>query len=267
MEIFTWQGMKEVEMSPYDSVAYYQKFLHSGLLSMEAKTGYVRAWVGGINSEYFKYDHVTSRRQAGSTFKPIIYSAALKNGHDPCTYLANDSVTYEEYNNWTPKNSHGGYGGYYSMKGALTHSVNTISVKLLEETGINEVIEFSKQLGIGGELPEVLSLALGTGEVSLKEMVQAYSIFLNEGKVVEPLFLKRIEDKSGNVLYEGKPIISDPIIDPHNALLMIEMMKNVVDNGTASSLRRYMGLITRLQEKQERRRTTQTGGLLDIRQY
>ncbi len=249
MKIFTWQGMKEVEMSPYDSVAYYQRFLHSGILSMEAKTGYIRAWVGGINSEYFKYDHVISKRQAGSTFKPIIYSAALKNGHDPCSYIPNDSVTYSAYNNWTPKNSHGGYGGYYSMKGALTHSVNTISVKLLKETGINEVIEFSKQLGIKGELPEVLSLALGTGEVSLREMVQAYSIFLNEGKVVEPVFLRRIEDKFGNVLYEGEPVISAPLIDPHDALAMIEMMKGVVDNGTASSLRSVYGFDNELAGK------------------
>lgn len=241
MEVFTWQGMKETEMSVYDSVAHYAKFLHAGLLSVEAKTGYVRAWVGGINSEYFKYDHVTSKRQAGSTFKPIIYAAALKNGHDPCSYIQNDSVVYEEYNNWTPKNSSGGYGGYYSMKGALTHSVNTISVKLLEETGIDEVIQFSKQLGITGELPEVLSLALGTGDVSLKEMVQAYSIFLNEGSVVEPIFLKQIEDKFGNVIFENKTFKSDPVIDAHQALLMTEMMKSVVDNGTASSLRTVYG--------------------------
>ena len=241
MEIFTWEGMKEVNMSTYDSVVHYAKFLHAGLLSMEAKTGYVRAWVGGINSQYFKYDHVTSKRQAGSTFKPIIYSAALKNGHDPCSYLPNDSVVYEEYKNWTPKNSSGGYGGYYSMKGALTHSVNTISVKLLEETGIDEVIQFSKQLGITGDLPEMLSLALGTGDVSLKEMLQAYSIFLNEGRVVEPIFLKRIEDKSGKVLFENKSIISDPLIDAHQAQLMTEMMKSVVNNGTASSLRTIYG--------------------------
>ncbi|MDX2431753.1 MAG: transglycosylase domain-containing protein [Bacteroides sp.] len=241
MEIFTWEGMKEVNMSPYDSVAHYAKFLHAGLLSMEAKTGYVRAWVGGINSQYFKYDHVTSKRQAGSTFKPIIYSAALKNGHDPCSYVPNDSVVYEEYNDWTPKNSSGGYGGYYSMKGALTNSVNTISVKLLEETGIDEVIQFSRQLGITGDLPEVLSLALGTGDVSLKEMLQAYSIFLNEGRVVEPIFLKRIEDKYGNVLFENKSVISDPLIDAHQAQMMTEMMKSVVNNGTASSLRTIYG--------------------------
>ena len=241
MEIFTWQGIKEVEMSPVDSVTHYSKFLHAGLLSVEAETGYVRAWVGGINSNYFKYDHVISKRQAGSTFKPILYAAALKNGHDPCSYLENDSVTYEDYNNWTPKNSSGGYGGYYSMKGALTNSVNTISVKLLEETGIDEVIQFSKQLGIRGELPEVLSLALGTGEVSLKEMVQAYSIFLNEGRVVEPVFIQRIEDRYGNVIYQSEVVRSEPVLDPHQALLMTEMMKSVVDNGTASSLRTLYG--------------------------
>jgi penicillin-binding protein 1A len=242
MEIFTWQGMKEAEMSAYDSVAHYAKFLQAGLLSVEAKTGYVRAWVGGINSRYFKYDHVTSRRQAGSTFKPIVYSAALRNGLDPCTFIPNDSLVYREYGNWTPGNSNGEYGGYYSVKGALTHSVNTISVKILEETGIDEVVRFSKQMGIHGELPEVLSLALGTGNVSLKELVQAYSVFLNDGKVIEPIFLKRIEDKYGNVLYEGETAISDQVIFPRQARLMTGMLKNVVDRGTASSLRSLYGL-------------------------
>jgi len=242
MEIFTWQGMKKVEMSVYDSLAHYAKFLHAGLLSVEANTGYVRAWVGGINSTYFHYDHVTSKRQAGSTFKPIVYSAALKNGLDPCTYIRNDSVVYEEYNHWTPKNSHGGYGGYYSVKGALTHSVNTVSVKILERTGIKEVLKHAREMGITGKLPEVLSLALGTGDVSLKEMVRAYSIFLNEGSMTEPVFLQRIEDQYGNVLFENKAGISKPVMDPSQAQVMTEMLKNVVDKGTASSLRTVYGL-------------------------
>ena len=241
MEIFTWKGMQEVEMSPYDSVVHYESFLHAGLLSMEASTGYVRAWVGGINSSSFKYDHVTSRRQAGSTFKPIVYAAALKNGHDPCTYIANDSVVYEEYDNWTPRNAGVGYGGYYSMKGALSHSVNTISVKLLEETGIREVIGFAGELGIGGELPEVPSLALGTGNVSLEEMVRAYSVFPNKGQVVQPIVLKRIEDRHGNVLFENDPIVSDPVIDSLDAQVMTAMMQSVVDTGTARILRTAYG--------------------------
>ena len=241
MEIFTWEGVKKVEMSVYDSIAHYAKFLHTGLLSVEASTGYVRAWVGGINSTYFKYDHVTSKRQAGSTFKPMVYSAALKNGLDPCFFYPNDSVVYGDYDNWTPRNSKGGYGGYYSVKGALIHSVNTISVKLLEETGIKEVIKHSGEMGITGELPEVLSLALGTGDVSLVEMVRAYSIFLNEGRMIEPVFLKRIEDKYGNVLFEQEGMAAKEVMDPQQALIMTEMLKGVVDRGTASSLRTVYG--------------------------
>jgi len=237
MDVFTWQGMKEVEMSPYDSLAHYASFLHAGLLSVEAGTGYIRAWVGGINPEYFKYDHVTSRRQAGSTFKPIVYSAALMQGQDPCQFWENDSVVYEDYNDWTPRNSEGGFGGYYSMKGALAHSANTVSVKLLIETGIPEVIRFANRMGIEGDLPEVPSLALGTGNVSLKEMVRAYSVFMNEGRMIEPLFLKRIEDRTGKVLYEAEPASSVQVMDPDEARLMTEMMKGVVDRGTAVSLR------------------------------
>ena len=150
-------------------------------------------------------------------------------------------MVYEEYDDWTPRNSKGGYGGYYSIKGALTNSVNTISVKLLEETGIEEVIEHAGQMGIHGDLPEVLSLALGTGDVSLKEMVRAYSIFLNEGTLLEPVFLKRIEDKFGNVLFEEEALAAEQVIDPHQALIMKEMLMSVVDRGTASSLGRVYG--------------------------
>lgn len=224
-----------------DSLVEAVSFLHAGLLSMEAETGYVRAWVGGIDSRYFKYDHVSSKRQPGSTFKPLLYSAALESGRDPCEYIANDSVVYEDYDDWTPRNSHGGYGGYYSMKGALTHSVNTVSVKLLEETGIEEVIDLAGRLGIEGPLPEVLSLALGTGDVSLMEMVRAYSIFPNQGRMVEPVYIHRIEDKTGKILYESETRRSEPVVDPHTALMMTGMMKSVVDSGTASSLRTLYG--------------------------
>ena len=249
MELFSWEGVTEVEMSAYDSVEYYQNFLHAGLLSVEAGTGYIRAWVGGINSKYFKFDHVTSKRQAGSVFKPIVYSAALARGHYPCEFIKNDSLVYEEYNNWTPRNSNGGYGGYYSMKGALTHSVNTISVKLLNETGVDEVIGLAKKLGIRGKLPDGLSLALGTGDVSLKEMVQAYSAFLNQGKTAKPIFIRRIEDKEGKVLFESRPELSDRVIEQANAYRMLEMMKSVVDSGTASSLRTIYGFDNELAGK------------------
>jgi len=241
MDLFTWEGMKEVELSPYDSVLHYAKFLHAGLLSVEARTGYVRAWVGGINPEYFKYDHVTSRRQAGSTFKALVYGAALARGIDPCSFVENDSVVYEDYGNWTPRNSHGAYGGWYSLKGALAHSVNTVSVKVLEQVGIEEVIRLARNLGIESELPEVLSLALGTGNVSLMEMVRAYSVFMNEGRLSEAVFLRRITDKNGKVLFEAKAATSVQVMDPEQARLMTEMLKGVVDRGTASSLRSVYG--------------------------
>lgn len=236
-EIFTWNGNKEMKISTIDSIAHYLKFLHAGLISVEAQTGYIRAWVGGIKHRYFQYDHVTSRRQAGSTIKPVIYSAALEAGRDPCTYIPNDSMVFEDFNNWNPRNADREFGGFYSMKGGLTHSVNTISVHLLEETGRKEVIDLARELGLEGNLPEVPSLALGTCEASVLEMVEAYSIFLNEGRKVKPVFVKRIEDKNGNVLYESHPEISDQLIRPETADMMLEMMRSVVDHGTASSIR------------------------------
>jgi penicillin-binding protein 1A len=242
MQIFTWNGISERKMTPLDSVKHYFRFLHAGFIAMEAKTGYVRAWVGGINHRYFKYDHVNSRRQTGSTFKPVVYMTALENGHKPCDYIPNDSVVYKDYNNWTPRNADRSYGGYYSINGGLTHSVNTVSVNLLMKTGIKEVIQMAHDMGIKGNLPEVPSLALGTGEISLFDLIKAYNVFINKGRLVEPVFLRRIEDKNGKILFEVKPQVSDKqIISQQNAEVMIQMLRNVVDNGTASTLRTVYG--------------------------
>ena len=242
MNIFSWDGISERKMTPLDSVKHYFKFLHAGFIAMESKTGYIRAWVGGINHRYFQYDHVNSRRQAGSTFKPLVYVAALENGHKPCDYVPNDSVVYKDYNNWTPRNADRSYGGYYSIKGGLTYSVNTVSVNLLMKTGIKEVIRLAHEMGIKGNLPEVPSLALGTGEMSLFDLIKAYNVFINKGRLAEPVFLRKIEDKNGTVLYETKPQISEKqIISQENAEIMIHMLRNVVDNGTASTLRTVYG--------------------------
>jgi penicillin-binding protein 1A len=242
MQIFSWNGISERKMTPLDSVKHYFKFLHAGFMAMESKTGYIRAWVGGINHRYFQYDHVNSRRQAGSTFKPFVYVAALENGNKPCDYIPNDSVVYEDYNNWTPRNADRSYGGYYSINGGLTHSVNTVSVNLLMKTGIKEVIHLVHEMGITGNLPEVPSLALGTGEMSLFDLIKAYNVFINKGRLVEPIFLRRIEDKNGNILFEVKSQVSDKqIISQQNAEIMIQMLRNVVDNGTASTLRTVYG--------------------------
>ena len=242
MQVFSWKGISERKMTPLDSVKHYFRFLHAGFIAMEAKTGYVRAWVGGINHRYFQYDHVNSRRQAGSTFKPLVYVAALENGHKPCDYIPNDSVVYKEYNNWTPRNADRSYGGYYSINGGLTYSVNTVSVNILMKTGIKEVIRLAHDMGIKSNLPEVPSLALGTGEVSLFDLIKAYNVFINKGRLVEPMFLRRIEDKNGNILFEVKPQVSDKqIISQQNAEVMIQMLRNVVDHGTASTLRTVYG--------------------------
>ena len=241
-EIFTWDGKVEKMISPLDSIKHYLKFLQAGFLAMEAKTGFIRAWVGGIDHRYFQYDHVTSRRQPGSVFKPVVYAAAIESGLKPCDYFANDSIVYTDYNDWTPQNADGEYGGYYSMKGALTHSVNTVSVSILMNIGFDKVKSLAKRLGITTDLPEVPSLALGTGEVSLLELIQAYSVFVNKGKVVKPIYLRRIEDKNGNIIYEKKSHISeDEVISEKNADLMTEMLKNVVNHGTAAGLRSTYG--------------------------
>jgi penicillin-binding protein 1A len=243
MEVFSWDGTSEISMTPLDSVKHYFKFLHSGFIAMESKTGYIRAWVGGINHKYFQYDHVKSRRQAGSTFKPVVYAAALEKGYKPCDYIPNDSVVFKEYNDWTPRNADRTYGGYYSMNGGLVHSVNTVSVNLLMNTGISNVIRLAKEMGIRGDLPEVPSLALGTGEMSLFELVSAYNVFNNGGRMVKPVYLRRIEDKDGKVLYEAPPQVSDKdIITPENAEIIVNMLRNVVNYGTASGIRTAYGL-------------------------
>ncbi|MBN2347305.1 MAG: transglycosylase domain-containing protein [Bacteroidales bacterium] len=242
MEIFNWSGTREQKMSPLDSIKHYFKFLQAGVLSMEAKTGFIRVWVGGINYKYFQYDHVISKRQPGSVFKPIIYAAAIENGISPCDYYANDSVVYEDYNNWIPRNADREYGGYYTLKGGLTQSVNTVSVHLLMDTGFDKVIKLAKKMGITSDLPEVPSLALGTGECSLYDLVKVYSVFANRGTLMKPVYLRKVEDKSGNVLYTDQSEIEEPeVISSETAELMIALLQNVVNSGTASGLRSVYG--------------------------
>ncbi|MDY6801933.1 MAG: transglycosylase domain-containing protein [Bacteroidota bacterium] len=236
--IFTWDGEKDTLISPLDSVLHHFKMLQSGFLAMNGTNGDILAWVGGINYRYFKYDHVKSKRQTGSVIKPVVYASALEKGVKPCDFYKNDSVVYESYDNWTPGNSDGEYGGYYSVKGALANSVNTVSVKLLLEAGIDSTIQLARQMGIQSSLPETPSLALGTGDASLLEMLQVYSVFLNHGDGVSPRVIRRIEDADGNLVY------TDPIHEPGGAVIaketaqtMIEMLKGVVDRGTGNALR------------------------------
>ena len=238
MRIFTWEGEVDTVLSPLDSVIHYLYFLNAGFMAMDPKTGSVHAWVGGINHHFFQYDHVKAKRQVGSTFKPVVYAAALEAGRDPCSYIANEQLIYEDYHDWSPANADGKYGGYYSMQGALTHSVNTVSVSLIMETGVDKVVELGKKLGIKNELPAQPAIALGAADLSLYEMLSVYGTFANAGKPIAPQYLIRIEDKTGKVIYNRPPPpITEPVLNDTTVKLITHMLRAVADSGTASSLR------------------------------
>jgi len=243
MQVFTWEGKQEKNYNTLDSVKHYLRLLQTGFLAMEVHTAEIRAWVGGISHGHFKFDHVLARRQVGSTFKPLVYLTALEQGIDPCDYFTNDSVVFEDYDGWTPRNADMQYGGYYSMKGALVHSVNTVSVDLLMQVGIDSVLAMSEKAGITSTLPAVPSLALGSGEISLYEMVGAYQAMANLGVARDPVFIQRIEDRNGVVLEEARyPEEGRAISSTENAEMMIEMLRGVVNEGTARSIRNIHGI-------------------------
>lgn len=240
--IFSWEGPQDTILSPNDSLRHHLRYMHTGFVAMEPKTGYILAWVGGIDYRFFQYDHVRSKRQVGSTFKPIVYATAIENGIEPCAYVPNKKVTYAEYDGWTPGNSDGEYGGYYSMKGGLTHSVNTVAANLIMQTGVEPVISEAKKMGITSKLPAVPSIALGTASISLLEMVTAYSCFANRGLRADPKYIVRIETQEGEILFEDKAAKKTRALTQETADLMIQIMRSVVNNGTASRLRGTYGL-------------------------
>nr|WP_321453668.1 transglycosylase domain-containing protein [uncultured Carboxylicivirga sp.] len=243
MTIYTASGEKKVTMSPVDSVKHYLRMLNTGFIALDPKNGHVLAWVGGVDHKTSQYDHVTSQRPVGSTFKPIVYTTALDNGMEPCEWISNEQQTYTEYNNWKPSNSNGNHEGYYTLKGGLAKSVNTISAKIITRVGIDKTIDMAHDMGIQSSIPKVPSIALGTAEISLLEMVSAYTTFPNYGRPVEPVMLLRIEDRYGNPLYineneqEGRQVYDDQV-----AYFILDMMKGVVERGTGTNLRKLYHL-------------------------
>jgi penicillin-binding protein 1A len=239
MEIFTWNGDQTVHMTPLDSIKHYLSFLNAGFIAMNSHTGATKAWVGGIDFKYFQYDHVqeSTKRQVGSTFKPIVYAAALESGIEPCEYISAEKVVYENYDNWSPENGEDNYDQKYSMLGALTKSVNTVAVNLLDQTGISKVINLASRLGIKSDLPHVPSIALGVANISISEMANAYSVFSNNGVPVSSYTIERIEDSKSMVLYEHTKPQSSQAITKETSELMISMMKSVVEKGTGSRIR------------------------------
>ncbi|WP_321344775.1 transglycosylase domain-containing protein [uncultured Draconibacterium sp.] len=236
--LFTWDGVKSIEVSRLDSLKHYLKLLNAGFIAIDPHTSHLKAWVGGIDYRFFKYDHVTAPRQTGSTFKPFVYLAALEEDISADTYFVNQYKVYEEYKDWAPRNSHNEYGGYYSMKGALAKSLNTVSVDVLLEAGIDETIDIARDLGISADLPDYPSLALGVASVSLKEMVEAFAGIVNDGKPVKANYLLQIADKNGKVLETfNYDLPYEPVVSPENCRAVINMMEAVVDGGTGRGIR------------------------------
>jgi penicillin-binding protein 1A len=247
MTVFDWNspGMeKDTVMTPLDSIRYYKTFLRSAMMSMEPQTGHVKAWVGGINYRHFQYDNVIQgTRQAGSTFKPFIYAAAIDQlRRSPCDTLPDTQYCIEanKYGNpepWCPKNSNGKYSGQsYTLKRALANSVNSVTAQLIDEVGPKPVVSIVKNLGLTGEIPEVPSIALGTQDFSVYEMVGAYGAFANKGVYVKPVMVTRIEDKNGTVLYEYTPETKD-VLSQDVAYAMVDLLKGVTEGGSGTRLR------------------------------
>lgn len=236
--LFTWDGVIHEEVTRLDSLKHYLSMLNAGFIAIDPKEATLKAWVGGIDYRFFQYDHVKAPRQTGSTFKPFVYLAALEDGIPPNTYYPNMYKVYEEYNDWAPRNSHDDYEGYYNMKGALAHSINTVSVDVLLEAGIDETIDIAHNLGITADLPEYPSLALGVASISLQEIVQAYAGIVNDGVPVKSNYLVEISDKNGNVLKTfEREIQSDPVVSAENCRVLLNMMEDVVEEGTGKGIR------------------------------
>ena len=229
-----------VEMSPIDSIKYYLQQLQAGFLAIQPQNGSVKTWVGGIDFQFFPYDHVnySAKRQVGSTFKPIVYAAALEKGISPCNYYKAEQASYDEQGEeWTPANDDAEYEGKYTMEGALEGSVNTVSVKILHDVGIGNTIDLAHEMGISSNIPEVPSIALGTPSISLIEMVTAYSSFVNGGYAISPYMIERIEDREGNILYQHKEAKRERILSEKTSRMMVHLLEGVVDNGTGRSIR------------------------------
>ncbi len=245
MTIFTWDGERDTLFSSMDSLAYYKRFLQSGMMSMDPNTGHIKAWVGGFNYKYFKYDHVKQgTRQPGSTFKPFVYGLAMESGYSPCYVLEDIAPSFQVSGTvWYPPNSDGkrGTGEKMTIRQAMARSVNSITAQMMKALGEENVVEFANRVGIESKLDPVPSLCLGVSDVSLYEMVGAYSTFVNNGIHTKPFYITRIEDKNGNVIENFVPKTKEAISD-QTAYKMIYMLMGGIEEtgGTSGGLSREL---------------------------
>lgn len=249
MTVFEWKdGMaseKDTIMKPIDSIRYYKSFLRAGMMSMDPQTGHVKAWIGGVNYRHFQYDMVyQGKRQVGSTFKPFVYSTAIDQLHaSPCdvypdTPFCIEKGKYGNVEDWCPQNSggDGDYGGTRTLKNALANSVNTITARLMDQVGPQPVIDMVKKLGVESNIPAVPSIALGTADLTVYEMVGAYAAFANQGVYTKPVMVTSIEDKNGTVLYQFEPETRD-VLSAEAAYVTVKLMEGVTEGGSGIRLR------------------------------
>ena len=244
MRVFSWEGEVDTLFSTMDSLKYYKNFLQAGFISIEPKTGYIRSWVGGINHKFFKYDHVKQgKRQPGSTIKPIVYAAAIDNGYSPCYPVVDAPVVFElpgqDPPYWRPDNHNGKWSGEtMTLRRAMAKSVNSITAFITKKVSPSTVVDYAKKLGIQSKLDPVPAVCLGAGgDVSLFDLVGAYSTFINKGIWTEPFFISRIEDKYGNLIQEFIPTKNEALSE-ETAFLMLHMLKGAKEEegGTARGL-------------------------------
>ncbi|MCR8560633.1 penicillin-binding protein [Mucilaginibacter sp. BJC16-A38] len=250
MKIFTWNGERDTTFSTIDSIKYYAKLLNTGMMTMEPSTGKIKVWVGGINYHYFNYDHVNqARRQAGSTFKPFAYLTALDNGFTPCDKFTDKpvSIKYTDEGRdqvWEPNNADFNFSyREMSLRWAMGKSVNSITAQLTEKVGWDKIVQYAHKVGIESPLRAIPSVSLGSNDVSVYEMVRAYSTFLNRGKKVDPILVTKIADQDGNTLEEfTKKEVQ--VISEETAWLMLYMFRGGMEEpgGTSQALWEYPGL-------------------------
>ncbi|WP_242529705.1 penicillin-binding protein 1A [Psychroflexus sp. ALD_RP9] len=244
MRLFSWNGTIDTTLTPRDSIRYYKSFLNTGMMSMTPQTGEIKAWVGGINFKHFKYEHVKqAKRQVGSTFKPFVYATAIDQLHlSPCLELPNTKHTipagrHGVTEDWTPKNSGNEYGGVKTLKQALAESINTITARMIDRTGPENVLSLVDKLGVDtSNILPVAAIALGTPDLSVYEMVSAYSTFANKGVYVKPFVVERIEDKNGTIIYQHQPESRD-VLNEESAYVTINLLEGVTRFGSGRRLR------------------------------
>ena len=247
VKFFTWEGIKYMkDQTLMDSIIYHKHILQAGLLSMDPKDGTIKAWVGGINWDYFKYDHVKqARRQVGSTFKPFVFATAINQlGLTPCHTISNDRIPGK----WSPRNANGRYGGSQSLRTALAQSTNVVAARLIMQTGEEAVIQMARDLGVESPIKKDPTIALGSADLSLYEMVGALSAFANGGIYIKPQLILRIEDKQGKVIRDYTPTTRE-VVNEYVAYTMIDLMKGVSDGGTGSWIRSKYGITSEVAGK------------------